>query len=82
MKHLPYNDLANAIIEMAVKDYLKAQKRIERHPENERAAIIKKECERFFRSEWFGCLTDMDPDYLLKQIARMKKGWQRIPKDR
>ena len=71
MKHQPYNDLANAIIEMAVKDYRKARRKLERHPDNERAAITKQECECFFRSEWFRVLTDMDPDYLLKQIARL-----------
>ena len=70
MKYEPYNDLANAIVAQAVKDYKRALRQIKRHPDHERAAITKRECEEFFFSEWFRVLTDMDPDYLLKQIAR------------
>ena len=50
----PYENLANAIVLQAVKDYRLTD------DEAELAEI-----ERFFRSDWFGVLTDVDPEYLI-----------------
>ncbi len=65
-----YENLANAIIVQAAKDYRKALQQLKRCPHAERARLTKAEVERFFRSEWFGILTDADPDYLLDQLKR------------
>lgn len=55
-----YKELANAIILMAVKDYRKALKRLKRYPDSDKALRTKRECERFFRSEYFEILTNLN----------------------
>ena len=67
----PYQALANAIVELAVKDYKKALKRHHRFPNNEDYAAEVKSLERFFRSGWYGMLTDLDGEYLITGIRRM-----------
>lgn len=47
----PYENLANAIVELAAKDYRKALKDLKRSPRNDAALQMKAECERFFRSD-------------------------------
>ena len=55
----PYEELANAIVLQAVKDY-------RLHDDEQELASI----ERFFRSGWFGLLTNIDPEML---IAKLRK---------
>ena len=57
----PYENLANAIVLQAVKDYRLTD------DEAELAEI-----ERFFRSGWFGVLTDVDPEYLIRRLRKEK----------
>lgn len=65
-----YRALANAIIVQAAKDYRKALRQLRRNPRYETAKNEKNEVERFFHSEWFHYLTNVDPDYLLDYLAR------------
>ena len=65
-----YQNLANAIIEQAVKDYREALRRLKRHPDSKAAMELAMECERFFRSGWYGVLTDIDPDYLIERLRK------------
>ena len=58
----PYENLAQAIILQAVKDYRLAD------DESELAEI-----ERFFRSGWFGVLSKVDPEYLIKKLRKEKQ---------
>jgi hypothetical protein len=67
----PYQALANAIVELAVKDYKKALKQHRRFPDNEDYADEVKSVERFFRSGWYGMLTDLDGEYLMTGVRRM-----------
>ena len=67
----PYQALANAIVELAVKDYKKALKRHYRFPNSEDYAAEVKNLERFFRSGWYGMLTDLDGEYLITGIRHM-----------
>ena len=67
----PYQALANAIVELAVKDYKKALKRHYRFPNSEDYAAEVKSLERFFRSGWYGMLTDLDAEYLMTGVRRM-----------
>ena len=53
----PYEELANAIVLQAVKDYRLTD------DEAELAEI-----ERFFRSGWFGVLSKVDPEYLIRNL--------------
>jgi len=64
----PYEELANAIILQAVKDYRLALKRYSRHPKKDAFTQNKEELERFFRSEWFGVLTNLDPELLIHRL--------------
>lgn len=66
----PYRTLANAIIVQAAKDYRKALRQLRRNPRYETARNEKNDVERFFHSEWFHYLTNVDPDYLLDYLAR------------
>lgn len=55
-----YINLANAIIEQAAKDYIKALKVVEKKPKDVDANITKSEVESFFKSDWFQMLTNLD----------------------
>ena len=58
----PYENLANAIILQVVKDY--------RLTDDEQEF---QEIERFFRSGWFGVLSKVDPEYLIRQLRKEKR---------
>lgn len=58
----PYENLANAIILQAVKDY--------RLTDDEQELS---EIERFFRSDWFGVLSQVDPEYLIRNLRKEKR---------
>ena len=49
----PWENLANAIILQAVKDYREARKKHKKRPKNEDAKLMIADCEAFFRSDWF-----------------------------
>lgn len=57
----PYENLANAIVLQAVKDY-------RLHDDESVLAKI----ERFFRSGWFGVLTNIDPEMLITKLRKEK----------
>lgn len=63
-----FEKLANAIVLQAVKDYRTALKRVARHPKDRDGLATKNECERFFRSGWFGILTGIDPERLMRKL--------------
>lgn len=58
----PYENLANAIILQAAKDY--------RLTDDEQQL---QEIERFFRSGWFGVLSKVDPEFLIKELQKEKR---------
>lgn len=66
----PYENLANAIIVLAAKDYRSALRRQKRHPGSREIQGTINRLETFFRSAWFGVLTDVEGEYL---IARIRK---------
>lgn len=64
----PYETLANAVILQAVRDYRMARKKRKTHPKNKDAKLMIEDCERFFRSDWFGELTTLDGQILLRKL--------------
>lgn len=64
----PYESLANAIILQAVKDYRNVLKRLKKHPNREIDLYMKQEVEQFFRSDWYSCLTTVDPEILIRKL--------------
>ena len=67
----PYQALANAIVELAVKDYKKTLKQHYRFPNEKEYKDEIKDLEKFFRSGWYGTLTDLDGEYLISGVRRM-----------
>ena len=64
----PYENLAQAVILQAVKDYRTVRKKLKYHPKNKEAKLMIEDCERFFRSDWFGVLTSVDGQMLLRKL--------------
>ena len=67
----PYERLANAIILQSVADYRVALKKIKAHPKDRKAIDEALEIERFFRSGWYGMLTNLDGEVLMTGVRRM-----------
>lgn len=63
-----YTKLGNAIILQAVKDYRDALRTLRRNPYHNDANSTKNEVERFFHSQWYGMLTSIDPDMLIRKL--------------
>ena len=57
----PYEELAQAIILQAVKDYRLHDDAAERDS-----------IEQFFRSRWFGVLTNLDPEMLISRLRKTR----------
>ena len=74
----PYENLANAIIVQAAKDYrdqmlwLKAHRPLDEDDEKDAdyidAVAEKESIERFFLGGWFSMLTDLDGKVLLEKL--------------
>ena len=64
----PYQNLANAIVAQAAQDYLSALKRLKKNPRNRTAMDEAMQMEKFFHSGWYGVLTGVDPDYLIRKL--------------
>ena len=58
----PYEELTNAIILQAVKDYRLSDDEWE-----------LQEIERFFRSGWFGVLSKVNPEFLIQSLRKEKQ---------
>lgn len=67
----PIQNLANAIIVQAAEDYREA---LEGGAIRGKAPeVVISECERFFRSDWFLVLTEMDGEILMEKIRNEVK---------
>lgn len=64
----PYQNLANAIILSAVKDWRLARRKLKRKPNKKDVKILLKECENFFHSRWYTSLTDVDGEMLIRRL--------------
>ena len=64
----PYQILANAIIIQAAKDYRVALRRLKRNPKNKEARAAAEEIERFFRSDYYRTMTNVDGEMLIKKL--------------
>ncbi len=65
---IAFLNLANAIILAAVRDYRKAVKQLRRKRCNDNALATKRQCMKFFKSDWFKTLTSIDGEQLLKKL--------------
>lgn len=76
----PWEQLADAIVLRACDDYRVAVLDARRRPKDKRqqkrkevAAFEMEKLEHFFRSDWFSLLSDLDGDYLIKEIRKQAK---------
>ena len=65
-----YKALANAIILQAVKDFKPAYRKQKNHPNDRLAQDTVREITKFFCSQCFEALTDLDGPALLNRIMR------------
>ncbi len=63
-----YEDLANAIVLQAVKDYRDSSKRLKKYPNKDTDLFTIQEVEQFFRSDWYSTLTTIDPEILIRKL--------------
>ena len=63
-----YENLANAIILQAVRDYRVALKCLKVNPRNKTALADRNEIKRFFRSDLFSVLTSVDGEMLIRSL--------------
>ena len=63
-----YQDLANAVVTQAAKDYKYYHKRIEKNPADDYAKHEVRELEAFFSSKWMKRLISIDGAEILARI--------------
>ena len=66
----PEQMLANAIIIQAADDYRTSLRRLKLNRMNREYLRMKEECERFFRSQWFEQLTNIDGKTIMMRIQK------------
>lgn len=66
----PYEKLANEIVLQAVKDYRDANRKLARGRNNFAAKQLKEDCLKFFHSKWFGILTELNPEVLIRELDK------------
>lgn len=65
-----YEKLANAIIVTACTDYRKALRQLKKNPKHEASIRDKDDVERFLRSRWYGELTMVDGETLIRMLNK------------
>lgn len=60
--------LAVAIVEQAISDFRKSQKRLLTDPFNSSALFLLNDCERFFISQWFLELSNLDGTAVINHL--------------
>jgi len=63
-----YQNLANAIVLLAVNDYRKALKRLSLYPKYRTVQYQKRQIEQFFLSEYYKLLTSVDGERLIRKL--------------
>lgn len=66
----PWERLANAVVIRAVDDYRIAVKKLKRDPGNKMAEMDIRSLSRFFGSQWFEVLTNVDGRLLLSRLKK------------
>jgi hypothetical protein len=70
---LVFENLANAIVMQAVKDYRATLRTLKNKPHNKTAISTKAKVLQFFHSNWFEMLTDIDPKMLIKKLNELSE---------
>ena len=70
--------LADAIILQAAEDHRRLTQRIAKHPDELEPVCEKRRIERFFRSDWFTLLCDLDGRRLLRDLKADLSGMEGV----
>ena len=70
----PEQMLANAIIIQAADDYRVALRRLKLNRMSREYLQVKEDCERFFQSEWFEVLSNVDGNMIMNRIQKEELG--------
>lgn len=65
-----YRELANAVVVQAAVDYRTALRQLKRNPTYKKALRMRRDCERFFHSEWFQLLSGADGHALMEILKK------------
>ena len=65
-----WEDLANAIVETACKDYIFWYKNHLKHPEYENCNYNLAKLDKFFKSEYFELLCQVNGSYLIRELRK------------
>lgn len=68
-----YQNLANAIVLLAVNDYRKAMKTLTLYPKDRTLKFQIKQIEQFFRSDFYKLLTSIDGEMLISRLHKEMK---------
>lgn len=68
-----YSALCAAVVELAVKDYKRALRRLKRKPTDQEALHTKFDCERFFRKD-ISFYSDIDGEKIMQKIQEEVEG--------
>lgn len=67
-------NLCNAVVVLAARDYRKALKTLKKNPNNYKALSEKDELERFFRSDIYRIYTEVDGEFLMSKLKEEVSG--------
>lgn len=65
-----YEDLVQAIVVRAAKDYKKVLRVLIRRPRKQVALDLKSDIEEFFLSQWFRDLTSVNGEYIITELQK------------
>lgn len=66
----PYENLVNAIVLQAVKDYRDAKKKLKKYPNSVESKKMINDVTRFLLSDWITALTTVDGSLILKKLEQ------------
>ena len=69
-EEIQYDKLADAIVLQAVKDYRSLLRKWKKNINNREIMRELSKIEKFFRSEWYLLLTNVDPEFLIEQLRK------------
>lgn len=73
-----YENLANAIVVQAIQDYKAAKRVYNKNPNNHTAKRELVQLERFFHSNWYRMLTNIDAGWLIDRMDEVIDSNRRI----
>ncbi len=66
----PYEELGNAVVILAAKDWREAVSKLKHGRKNKDAEIMKDDCERFFKSKYFSAFSTIDGNLILAKLEK------------